>query len=65
MHVDAKSKKLSKVKIVGANRPSDLRIEDDLMINLGLMLDAFAEQEGRRAGQYQIRPNRSRRRRAL
>jgi hypothetical protein len=48
VRADANSKKLSKVKIVGANRPSDLRIEDDLMINLGLMLDAFAEQEGRK-----------------
>ena len=48
VRVDAKSKKLSKVKIVGANRPNDLRIEDDVMISLALMLDAFAEHERRK-----------------
>lgn len=44
----AKSKKMSKVKIVGGNRPNDLRLEDDLMINLALLFDAFAEHEGRK-----------------
>jgi hypothetical protein len=45
---DAKSKKLSKVKIVGADRPNDLRIEDDVMVSLALMLDTFAEHEKRK-----------------
>lgn len=48
VRVDAKSKKLSKVKIVGSNRSNDLHIEDDVMISLALMLDAFAEHEGRK-----------------
>lgn len=41
------SKRRSSVKIVGANRPSDEKIEDDLMKSLALMLDAFAEDASR------------------
>lgn len=33
----------SKVKLVGENRPSDWRIEDDLVQSLSLRLDGFAE----------------------
>lgn len=45
---EAKAQKRSKIQIVGANRPSDERIEDQLMIGLALMLDTFAEQEQRK-----------------
>lgn len=34
------------VRIVGANRPSDETIDDNIMSTLGLMLDEFVEQEG-------------------
>jgi hypothetical protein len=43
---EAQANKTSKVKTVGANRPDDTRIEDEVMISLALMLDTFAEQEG-------------------
>ena len=33
----------SRIRVVGSNRPSDDRIEDDLIISLALRLDAFAE----------------------
>ena len=39
----AKASRRSAVKIIGENRPSDARIEDDLIISLALRLDAFAE----------------------
>jgi hypothetical protein len=39
----AKAARRSPVKIVGENRPSDARIEDDLITSLALRLDAFAE----------------------
>jgi hypothetical protein len=48
LRASAMEKKVSKVKIVGANRPDDTRIEDDVMISLALMLDAFAECENRK-----------------
>lgn len=48
LKLQARANKTSKVKIVGANRPDDTRIEDDVMISLALMLDTFAEQEGGR-----------------
>jgi hypothetical protein len=47
LRADAQAKKVSKIKIIGSNRPNDYRIEDDLMISLGVMLDTFAEQENR------------------
>jgi hypothetical protein len=37
-----KAAKRSAIKITGANRPSDARVEDDLVICLSLRLDAFA-----------------------
>jgi hypothetical protein len=40
---DAKAARQSRVRVVGENRPSDERIEDDLIISLALRLDAFAE----------------------
>jgi len=40
---DAKAARRSPVKVVGENRPSDARIEDDLITSLALRLDAFAE----------------------
>jgi hypothetical protein len=39
----AKASKTSPVKIIGENRPSDWRIEDDLITCLALRLDAFAD----------------------
>jgi hypothetical protein len=45
---NTKAKKRSGVQIVGANRPNDERVEDQLMVCLALMLDTFAEQEQRR-----------------
>lgn len=43
---EAKASRQSPVEIVGKNRPSDARIEDDLIISLALRLDAFAENAG-------------------
>ena len=43
LQAQAKAARRSSVKIVGENRPSDARIEDELMISLALRLDAFAE----------------------
>lgn len=43
MKILAKKAKRSQVRIVGENRPSDARIEDDLITCLALRLDAFAE----------------------
>lgn len=39
----AKASRRSKIKITGADRPSDWRIEDDLITMLALRLDAFGE----------------------
>lgn len=43
LKVKAQIAKISPVKITGSNRPSDWRIEDDLIISLSLRLDAFAD----------------------
>lgn len=43
----AKEGRRSPVKIVGGDRPSDVRIEDELIQTLSLMLDAFVEDMGR------------------
>lgn len=43
---NSKENRRSPVKLVGENRPSDDKIEDNVMQSLALMLDAFAEQEG-------------------
>lgn len=46
LKANAQNAKRSTVKVVGTNRPSDDRVEDDLMICLALKLDAFAEEMG-------------------
>ncbi|MGO9047645.1 MAG: hypothetical protein ACLQFW_12275 [Xanthobacteraceae bacterium] len=38
----AQAAKRSNIRIAGANRPSDARVEDDLVMCLSLRLDAFA-----------------------
>ena len=43
LQAQAKASRRSSVKIVGENRPSDARIEDELILSLALRLDAFAE----------------------
>ena len=44
LRAQAKAVRRSSVKIVGENRPSDARIEDELMLSLALRLDAFADE---------------------
>lgn len=44
LKVKAQAAKTSPVKIVGGNRPSDWRVEDDLITCLALRLDVFAEE---------------------
>lgn len=43
MRTQAREGRRSKIKLVGGNRPSDWRIEDDLVQSLSLRLDGFAE----------------------
>lgn len=43
LRASAKAARRSQIRIVGENRPSDVRIEDDLIECLTLRLDAFAE----------------------
>lgn len=49
---EAKAARRSSVKLVGENRPSDVRIEDGLITSLALRLDAFAEDM---AGQVDVK----------
>ncbi|MBC7768709.1 MAG: hypothetical protein H7124_07970 [Phycisphaerales bacterium] len=43
MAAQGRANRRSKIKIDGENRPSDDRVEDELMVSLALRLDAFAE----------------------
>jgi hypothetical protein len=54
VETDAKAATDSKVKIIGGNRPSDWRIDDDLIMGLTLRLDAFAEVASRQVRLKQI-----------
>lgn len=48
LRAEARAQQRSEYVIPGSNRPSADEVDDDVMVNLALMVDEFAEQEGRK-----------------